>query len=85
MIRRLIALTLLFGMVAYLFLDKSHRLKEHLTPGPPTLLTLQTDTQDLDTRLTSLKSDFDKMNEKAKQGADASASARSQMSLLKNS
>jgi len=84
MLRQLIALVLLFGLLAYLFLDK-YSSKEHLTPGPPTLLTLQTDTQDLDTRLTSLKSDFDKMNAQAKQGADASASARAQMSLLKNS
>jgi hypothetical protein len=43
--------------------------KEYMTPGPPTLLTLQTDTKDLDDRLTKLKSEFDKMSTQAKQGA----------------
>ena len=59
--------------------------REHLTPGPPTLLTLQTDTQDLDSRLTQLKSEFDKMSDQAKQGADAAAQSKAQAALLKNS
>jgi hypothetical protein len=72
-------------IVAILYLLYSRALREHLTPGPPTLLTLQNDTVDLDTRLTSLKADFDKMASQAKQGADASAAARAQIGLIKNS
>jgi hypothetical protein len=71
--------------ILYMVLHKTAIIKEHLTPGTPTLLTLQSDTQDLDSRLTQLKSDFDKMSQQAKQGADASASARAQMNMLKNS
>ena len=59
--------------------------KEHLSPGPPTIFTLQTDTQDLDNRLTQLKSEFDKMSAKAKEGADAAAQSKAQAALLKNS
>lgn len=58
---------------------------EHLTPGPPTLLTLQTDTQDLDGRLTTLQTQFNKMSAQAKQGADAAAQSKAQMAVLKNS
>jgi hypothetical protein len=85
MLRRLIALTLLFGLVAYLFFDSSCALKEHLTAGPPSLVTLQADTVDLDKRVTSLKAEFDAMSAKAKEGADASAAARAQMDVLKSS
>ena len=76
---------LVVGLLALAILYLLTRTREHLTPGPPTLLTLQNDTVDLDTRLTSLKADFDKMAAQAKQGADASASARAQISLMKNS
>jgi hypothetical protein len=58
---------------------------EHLTPGPPTLLTLQTDTKDLDTRLTDLKADFDKMKSQASAQAGNAAAARAQISATKYS
>jgi len=73
------------GLLALVIIYLLTRTREHLTPGPPTLLTLQNDTVDLDTRLTSLKADFDKMASQAKQGADASAAARAQIGLIKNS
>ena len=60
-------------------------IRENLTLGPPTLLTLQNDTKDLDSRLSDLKSQFDDMSKKAKEGADASAQARAQINLLKKS
>ena len=59
--------------------------REHLTPGPPTLLTLQTDTKDIDGRLTTLKAEFDKMSAQAKQGADVAAQSKAQAALLKSS
>jgi len=82
---RLLLFVGLVAFILYMVLHKTDIIKEHLTPGPPTLLTLQTDTQDLDSRLTQLKSDFDKMSQQAKQGADASASARAQINMLKQS
>jgi hypothetical protein len=69
-------------LIAYLWYTGR---REHLTPGPPTLATLQADTQDLQKQIDSLNSQFQKMSAQAKQGADASASARAQMNLLKNS
>jgi uncharacterized phage infection (PIP) family protein YhgE len=76
---------MLFIGVLLLILYTLNKSREHLTPGPPTLLTLQTDTQDLDSRLTQLKSEFDKMSDQAKQGADAAAQSKAQAALLKNS
>lgn len=69
-------------LVAYLWYTGR---REHLTPGPPTLATLQKDTQDLQSQIDSLNSQFQQMKAQAQQGADASASARAQMNLLKNS
>jgi hypothetical protein len=82
---RILLLVMLVFIVLYFLLNKNLVIRENLTPGPPTLLTLQNDTEDLDSRLTDLKSQFDKMSEQAKAGADASAQARAQMNLLKKS
>jgi hypothetical protein len=77
---------ILLGLVIIYLISKRHYVtREHLSPGPPSLLTLQKDTVDLDTRLTSLKADFDKMAVQAKQGADAAASAKAQIGLTKYS
>jgi hypothetical protein len=76
---------MLFVGILLLILHVFNSSKEHLTPGPPTIFTLQTDTQDLDDRLTKLKAEFDKMSAQAKQGADAAAQSKAQAALLKNS
>lgn len=81
----ILILLIMMAFLVYLILNKDVVLTEHLTPGPPTLLTLQTDTQDLDSRLTELKTEFDKMSAQAKQGADAAAQSKAQMAILKNS
>jgi hypothetical protein len=82
---KLIILGCLLAVLVYFLTNKDYVIREHLTPGPPTLLTLQTDTQDIDKRLTDLKSDFDSFKSQAKQGADAAASARAQISATKYS
>ncbi len=66
-------------------MNKDHIIKEHLANGPPTLLTLQNDTKELDKKVTTLQKDFDKMNAQAKEGADAAATARAHLSALKYS
>jgi hypothetical protein len=71
-------------MILYL-LNSRKSVMEHLTPGPPTLLTLQTDTKDIDTRLTDLKADFDKMKSQASAQAGNAAAARAQISATKYS
>ena len=76
---------MIFVVAVLLLMYVLDKQKEHLTPGPPTLHTLQTDTKDLDDRLTKLKSEFDKMSAQAKQGADAAAQSKAQAALLKSS
>ena len=82
-------LRILFGLLLviliYFLVNKDSVITEHLANGPPTLLTLQNDTKELDKRITTLKADFDKMSAQAKQGADAAATARAQISTLKYS
>jgi hypothetical protein len=82
-------LRILFGLLlivlVYIALHKDDIIQEHLANGPPTLLSLQKDTKELDKRVTTLKKDFDKMSAQAKQGADAAAAARAQVSALKYS
>jgi hypothetical protein len=79
--RPLIVLGLLLLVVVYLFLNP---VKEHLTSGPPTLGSLQSDTKDLDSRLTKLQSEFDDMKKQASEGADAAATARLQAGAIKD-
>ena len=80
-----ILFVLLLIVLVYFLANKDDVIKEHLANGPPTLLTLQNDTKELDKRITTLKADFDKMSAQAKQGADAAAVAKAQVSALKYS
>lgn len=82
--RTIVFFVLLF-LLLYLLTNKDFVIYEHLTNGPPTLLTLQTDTKDLDSRLTTLKNDFDKMNAQASAQAGNAAAARAQLSATKYS
>lgn len=75
----------MIAVLGYFLSNKDFVIQEHLTQGKPTLFTLQTDTKDLDTRLTALQTDFDKFKAQAKQGADAAASARAQINATKYS
>jgi hypothetical protein len=59
--------------------------REHMTPGPPTLATLQKDTHELDEKLKKLDSEFQQMKQQASEGANAAAAARLQVSAVKNS
>ena len=56
-----------------------------MTPGPPTLATLQKDTHELDEKLKKLDSEFQQMKQQASEGANAAAAARLQVSAVKNS
>ena len=78
-------MVLLVVGLLYMLLNKDFIIKEHLTPGTPTLLTLQNDTKELDSKLTKLKSEFDDMSSKAKEGATVAAQAKAQAALLKTS
>ena len=78
-------MVLLVVGLLYMLLNKDFIIKEHLTPGTPTLLTLQNDTKELDSKLTKLKSEFDDMSSKAKEGATVAAQAKAHAALLKTS
>lgn len=75
-------LLLVFGLF-YMITNKDSIIQEHLSNGPPTLLTLQSDTKELDKKMTAMQTEFDKMKEAGKQGADAAATARAQISATK--
>jgi peptidoglycan hydrolase CwlO-like protein len=79
-----ILVVLVVGLL-YMLVNKDFVIKEHLTPGTPTLSTLQNDTKELDKKLDKLKKEFDDMSSKAKEGADAAAQAKAQAALLKTS
>ena len=75
-------LILVFGLL-YMIANKDSIIQEHLSNGPPTLFTLQSDTKELDKKLTTMKDEFDKMKQAGKEGADAAATARAQISATK--
>jgi hypothetical protein len=80
--KRVYLLGILLSILVYLWYTGQ---REHLTSGPPTLATLQTDTQDLQSQITTLNTQFQKMQQQASQGANAAAAARLQVSAVKNS
>lgn len=78
-------IVLLLGIVALLAYSWYTNRREHLTPGPPTLASLQKDTKDLDGKLEKLNSEFQQMKQQASEGANQAAAARLQISAVKNS
>lgn len=78
-------ITLLVGVVVLVVYLWYTSRREHLTPGPPTLSSLYNDTKELDEKLTKLDTEFQQMKKQASEGANAAASARLQLSAVKNS
>jgi hypothetical protein len=80
--KRLGVTILILLVLAYIWYTSR---REHLTPGPPTLASLQKDNQELDEKLKKLDSEFQQMKQQASQGANAAAAARLQVAAVKNS
>jgi hypothetical protein len=80
--KRVYLLGILLIILGYLWYTGQ---REHLTPGPPTLASLQADTQDLQNQLNTLNTQFQQMQQQASEGANAAAAARLQVSAVKNS
>lgn len=74
-------LFLILLVIAYLYANR----REHMTPGPPTLASLQHDTKELDDKLKKLDSEFQQMKQQASEGANQAAAARAQLSAVKYS
>ena len=77
--KRVVLLVLLVVFLAYM------STREHMTSGPPTLHSLQTDTRELDSRLTKLTQEFESMKQQASAGASAAATARLQLKAVQQS
>ena len=77
--------SLLIGIIIVLVYLWYTGRREHLTPGPPSLNSLQLDTQDLQNQIDTLNTQFQQMQQQASQGANAAASARLQVAAVKNS
>lgn len=58
--------------------------REHLTPGPPTLHSLQKDGQELEKKIEKLDAEFQQMKQQASEGANQAAAARLQLSTIKS-
>ncbi len=80
--KRLYLATGFFLIVIYLLFTGT---REHLTSGPPTLVSLQKDTQELDQKFTKLNDEFQTMKQQAEAGAKASSIARMQLNAQKKS
>lgn len=80
--KRVVVGILAVGLFLYMWYSAR---REHLTPGPPTLATLQKDTHELDDKLKKLNDEFQQMKQQASEGANAAATARLQVAAVKNS
>lgn len=80
--KRINLLLIFLFMLGYLWYTNK---REHLTPGPPTLASLQADGKDLQKQIDSLNTEFQQMKQQASEGANAAATARLQLSAVKNS
>lgn len=81
----LILFVILVCITIYVATNKDFIIREHLTSGPPTLASLQTDTQDLEGQIKKVSDNVNQMMEQAKaQGAQAAA-AKAQLTAAKAS
>jgi hypothetical protein len=80
--KRIILFIGLLLLVGYVWYTSG---REHMTPGPPTLASLQKDTKELDEKLKKLDTEFQQMKQQASEGANQAAAARLQISAMKNS
>lgn len=77
--------TILWILVVYVVLNKETIVYEHLTSGPPTLLTLQADTQDLQNQITTLNNTVTQMTQQAQSQASQASAAKAQLAAAKMS
>jgi len=76
---------ILIFFTIFVVTNKDRIIREHLTSGPPTLATLQADTQDLQNQITQLNNTVTQMSQQAQaQGAQAAA-AKAQLAAAKSS
>lgn len=59
-------------------------IQEHLTSGPPTLGSLQSDVKGIDSKINKLEKEFEDMKKQASEGANAAAVAKLQAGAIKN-
>lgn len=75
--------TILWILVVYVALNRDTIIYEHLTSGPPTLLTLQKDTVDLQSQITTLNNTVTQMTQQAQSQSSQAAAAKAQLSAAK--
>lgn len=75
--------TVLWMLVIYVALNRETIIYEHLTSGPPTLLTLQKDTVDLQGQITALNNTVTQMTQQAQAQSSQAAAAKAQLSAAK--
>jgi len=80
-----ILLILFVLVIGYMIYNKDNLIIEQLTNGPPSLASLQKDTQELKKELSELSKDIKDMKNQAAQGSAAANVARAQITAVKNS
>lgn len=82
---RIILIVVLVFVIGYMVVNKDSIIIERLTNGPPSLVTLQTDTKDLQNQVDELKKDIGNMKAQASQGSAAANNAMMNIRAVKNS
>lgn len=82
---RLSIVFVLVGLLLFMIVNKDYVIREHLTSGPPTLVTLQKDTEDLQNQITQLSNSVTQMKQQAQSQASQANAAKAQLSAAKMS
>jgi peptidoglycan hydrolase CwlO-like protein len=78
-----IILMCLIVLTLYMMFNKDKLIREHLSNGPPSLLSLQSDTKDLQSQITKLDKDLSEMKSTSSAQASQAAAARAQLAAAK--
>ena len=81
----MILFVVLVFLTIYVVRNKDLIIREHLTSGPPSLLTLQKDTQDLQNQITTVQTQIESMKQQAQAQSSQAAAAKAQLTAAKSS
>lgn len=81
----LLLFIILIFFTIFVITNKDLIIREHLTAGPPTLATLQADTQDLQTQITQLNNTVTQMTQQAQAQSSQAMAAKAQITAAKSS
>jgi peptidoglycan hydrolase CwlO-like protein len=78
-----IILMCLIVLTLYMMFNKDKLIREHLSNGPPSLVSLQNDTKDLQSQISKLDKELSEMKSTSSAQASQAAAARAQLAAAK--